>query len=213
MGNIISADRSTPLSPDLSGPGATFSHDAAAQMNEATYDKMGRAASQNGHTFVWDLGSRLLSFTASIGTTSLNDDGVGHLASITTGGATREFVTSYATNLCTMAIVRQAGADLRYYVTLPDGTPIASIEASGAQRHFYHFDELGNTQFLTDDSGKVTDTHAITSYGEIATRSGTTDNPFTFQGQFGVYEEAPRLNWIRARHYDAAAARFLSRVP
>src|SRR5205807_2241781 len=64
-----------------------------------------------------------------------------------------------------------------------------------------------------DDGGNVTDTYAITPYGEVLNHPGTSDNPFTFQGQYGVIQEAPGLYYMRSRHYDASSARFLSRDP
>src|SRR6201999_1649055 len=110
-------------------------------------------------------------------------------------------------------IVRAAAADLRYYVYTPDGRLLYSIEAKDNVRRFYHFDEMGNTVMLTGDSGAITDSYGITPYGEIADHTGTTDNPFTWQGQFGVMQEARGLYFLRQRHYDAATARFLSPDP
>jgi RHS repeat-associated protein len=109
--------------------------------------------------------------------------------------------------------VRQNGADQRYYVYLPDGKLLYSIEADGNKRHFYHFDESGNTAFLTDDGGNVTDAYSMTPYGENLNHTGTSDNPFTFQGQYGVIQEAPGLFYMRSRHYDSATARFLTPDP
>src|SRR6202035_3133407 len=40
---------------------------------------------------------------------------------------------------------------------------------------------------------------------------GTSSNPFTWQGQYGVMQEGAGLYYLRNRHYDATAARFLSR--
>ncbi len=70
---------------------------------------------------------------------------------------------------------------------------------------------MGNTVLLTNDQGTTTDGYAITPYGEIAAHTGATDNPFTWQGQFGVYQEGDGLYNMRTRHYDASTARFLSR--
>jgi RHS repeat-associated protein len=89
-----------------------------------------------------------------------------------------------------------------------------AIDAADNQRRFYHFDEAGNTVFLTGDNGTVTDSYGLTPYGEVASRSGSTDNPFVFQGQYGVLQvEDTSLYFMRARWYDAASARFLSRDP
>jgi hypothetical protein len=103
-------------------------------------------------------------------------------------------VLNYALNLPSIAIVRDGSdADLRYYVHLPDGTLLYSIEAADNTRHFFHFDEVGSTAFLTGDSGSATDSYGITPYGETVTPgpNNATANPFTWLGT--------RLVWIRPR--------------
>jgi RHS repeat-associated protein len=60
----------------------------------------------------------------------------------------------------------------------------------------------------------VSDTYAITPYGESVAHTGPTANPFTFQGAFGAMQEgSTSLFYMRARYYDSASARFLSRDP
>ena len=60
----------------------------------------------------------------------------------------------------------------------------------------------------------MTDTYAITPYGETVAHTGPTNNPFTFQGALGVMEEGSTgLYYMRARYYDSVTARFLSRDP
>jgi RHS repeat-associated protein len=116
--------------------------------------------------------------------------------------------------LPSVATERTTAGDQRYYVCLPDGTLLYSLDAAGNTRHFYHFDEAGNTIFLTDDQGAVTDSYGITPYGESVTHNGSSDNPFTWQGAFGVIQEGSTgLYYLRARYHDAATGRFLSKDP
>ena len=211
IGRIVSADRNLPLAPTLASGSQTYSYDAASQLTTATYDAAGRNTAQDNRTYSWDGASRLISFTESGSPVTLTYDSLGEMSSMTTSAGTRNFVFNYAIKLPALSIVQQGGSDLRYYVYLPNGKLLYSIEAADNTRHFYHFDEAGNTAFLTDDSGSVTDTYAITPYGEVMNHPGTSDNPFTFQGQDGVLQEAPGLYYMRSRHYDAASARFLSR--
>nr|MDQ2901225.1 hypothetical protein [Acidobacteriota bacterium] len=88
------------------------------------------------------------------------------IASMTSGGTTRNFVFDYALKLPALSVVQQGGADLRYYVYLPNRKLLYSVEAADNSHKFYHFDEAGNTAFLTDDGANVTDSYAITPYGE-----------------------------------------------
>src|SRR5262249_23720365 len=141
-------------------------------------------------------------------------DAFGRRITKTSGGATQNYVWNYALVLPSISVVRQGGSDLRYYVHTPSGALLYSIEAGSSARHFYHFDETGNTELLTDDSAAVSDTYAYSPYGVPLGRSGNTDNPFTFAGEQGWMQETPSgLYYARARYYDAPTARFISRDP
>jgi RHS repeat-associated protein len=73
---------------------------------------------------------------------------------------------------------------------------------------------MGNTLFLTDDSGSITDSYGYTPYGVWVDSSGTFDNPFTFGGALGVMREGGTgLYYMRARYYDSRTARFISVDP
>ena len=212
-GKIVSANRNLPTAPALQSSSQQFSYNAAAQMNGEKFDAMGRALSETGRTYTWNLASQLTGFRDSVTSAALAYDGLGELSSITVSGAARTFVFNHATAFPALSIARQGGSDLRYYVYTPDGKPLYSIEAADKTRKFYHFDEMGNTTFLTDEDGSVTDTYAITPYGDVADHVGPTDNPFTWQGQYGIIQESKGLYFVRQRHYDASASRFLSPDP
>jgi RHS repeat-associated protein len=111
-------------------------------------------------------------------------------------------------------VVRTGTTDQTYYIWLPSGILLESVDASSGARRFYHFDESGSANYLTDDTGTVTDSYSVTPYGELVAHTGTSTNPFTFQGAYGVMQEAPTsLYYMRARFYDSGSARFLSRDP
>ena len=215
-GRVTGAVRSAPNVPDFATGFLGLAYDAASQSYSSTYDSFGRATQDAfaARTYTWDLASRLASYSGSNGSASFTYDAQGQRISATTGGVTQNFVLDYALPLPSVSTVQTGGADLRYYVWLPGGTLLESIEASGGARHFYHFDESGTTSFLTGDSGAVTDSYAGSPYGETLVQTGSTPNPFTFQGAFGVMQEgATGLYYMRARYFDSASARFLSRDP
>jgi len=105
------------------------------------------------------------------------------------------------------------GNDLRYFVHTPAGALLYSIDAATDARNFYHFDETGSTIAVSDDDGVVVGSYAYTPYGEIVAATGSMDNPYTWLGQFGVMDEGNGLYSMRARYYDSATGRFLSRDP
>jgi RHS repeat-associated protein len=212
-GKIIVADRSVALAPSTASIAPQgFGYDAAGQLANAAYDTLGRVTTQAGRTYTWNLASQLTSFLDGSNAASFTYDGLGGINTMTTGSTTRSFVINYVLPYPALSIVRQGGSDLHYYVYLPDGRLLYSVEADNT-RHFFHFDEMGNTVMLTDAVGAVSDGYALTPYGEISAHSGTADNPFTWQGQFGVFQEGTALFNMRTRHYDASSARFLSRDP
>ncbi len=89
-----------------------------------------------------------------------------------------------------------------------------SINALNNERQFYHFDEMGNTIFVSNETGTLIASYAYGPYGTITGSTGDLDNPFTWQGQHGVMQEsASGLYYMRARYYDSNTRRFLSRDP
>lgn len=206
-GRITASNRSLPSVPILAAVEESSSFDAAHQSRAADMSPSGRVLQDASRTYVWDAASRLASFDNG-SPNPLRYDGLGNLIA-----GKENYVWNFALALPSIAIMRSGEADQRYYIHLPNGHLLASIDATGTSRHFFHYDEAGNTLFLTNAAGVVTDTYAVTPYGEVLRRTGSTANPFTFQGAFGVLELDSGLYSMRARVYDAQSARFLSRDP
>lgn len=74
---------------------------------------------------------------------------------------------------------------------------------------YYLPDAQGSTRALTDNLGSVTDTYAYNAYGDLFAQSGTTPNPYLYTGQ--RFDAATDTYYLRAREYDPAVGRFLSR--
>ena len=214
-GKIISADRNLPQNPALAAGALTVGYDAAHQISGASYDSLGRLTGYGPRSYTWNLASELTGYSGSDGSASFGYDAFGLRTSATAAdGTAQNYVLNYALSLPSIATVQSGGADQRYYVYLPGGALLYAIEAADNSHHFYHFDEIGSTTFLTDDSGAVSDQYGVTPYGETATAKGSTPNPFTWLGQWGVMQEGQTgLYYMRLRYYDSATARFLSRDP
>jgi RHS repeat-associated protein len=218
LGQVVQAQMSTPLNPSdyLVGHAANFSYDNASQISSSgyTYDARGRMTASPDHTFTWNGASRL----TGIDSTSLSYNGLGDLVTRTEGENTTHYYYNYALELTPIVAEQDeaTGQFLRYYVWTPDGHLLYSIDASADNAvRFYHFDRSGSTLALTDNSGNVSDSYAYTPYGELLAHDGNSDQPFTFVGMWGVRQESTggTLYHMRARYYDAATARFLSREP
>ena len=216
-GRTREATRDLPLDPasGLTASTETFTFDAASQVSTPghSYDKMGRLTEGGAGSYNWNLASRLTSYREGASTVSFTYDAFGHRLTRSQGGKTRSYVWNYALGLPSVSILSN-GTTTRYYIHTPGGSLLYSIEEGSNERRYYHYDEMGSTLFLTGDDGEITDSYAYTAYGRMTASTGTTDNPFTYGGRFGVMREpATSLYYMRARYYDSATGRFISRDP
>ena len=206
---IIAATRNTPTAATASTLlSQNHSYDVAAQVSTEgfSYDAMGRLTQKDDTGFDWDLASRL----TTVGDTNYSYDGMGMQLTRTTPQDTRQYAWNYALAIPSISIEKQNGADKRYYVHTPSGALLYSVDATDNSRRFYHFDEMGNTRFMTDDAANISATYAHTPFGQLIKSTGEPDNPFTWQGRFGVMAQANGLYYVRARFYDSNTARFIS---
>ncbi len=213
-GQTKQATRDVPLSPAVGKQNPSQSYNDADQIVGYTYDAMGRLTGVGAVTYSWDLASRLTSYSDGQNTIGFTYDAFDNRLTRTEGGNTRSFVWNYALGLPSISVVKDDANIVRYYVHTPGGALLYSVEDSGNARLFHHHDEVGSTLFLTNDSGNITDRYAYSPYGQLTASSGSSDNPFTYVGKFGVMREASAdLYYMRARYYDSASGRFLSRDP
>ncbi len=151
-----------------------------------TYDARNRLSSAGGLTYGYNADNRRISVTSSAGT------------------------TSYVVN-------PNATLDQVLVRTTPDGTKTFYVyglgllhEETGSVVRYYHHDRRGDTVALTDGTGTVTDRASYGVYGELLSRTGTTNTPFLFNGKWGVQTDANGIYYHRARYYRPALRRFLN---
>ncbi|MSU35846.1 MAG: hypothetical protein EXS36_12235 [Pedosphaera sp.] len=108
----------------------------------------------------------------------------------TAGGVNTRLFHHYALNLAPIVAERTGGAFMRYYAWTPNGRLLYMIDASnGNAVSYFHFDRVGSTLALTSSAGAVTDAYAYSPYGVLPSRTGTSTQPFTFVGAFGIRSE------------------------
>ena len=213
-GQIISAVRDLPLLTSATGLSNRIGiYDAASHAAGASYDSIGRLTSSAGDTYRWNLASRLTSYTREGVDVASTYDAVGLRISRASGAITHNYTWNYILGAPSISIEKQGAITLRYYVHTPGGRLLYSIEATTNGRRHYHYDEQGNTRYLTNDSGTTIASYSYGPFGEVLSSAGGLDNPFTWQGELGAMDENNGLFYIRARFYDSAAARFISRDP
>jgi RHS repeat-associated protein len=216
-GRITGIEHTAPLDSvnHLEAATKSLTFDAASQIQTAGYahDSRGRVTATPHHAFTWDGASRL----TGINDTVLTYNGLGDIRTRTRGSETIRFHHNRAFGLGSIVAEEDAstGDFLRYYIYTPGGRLLYMIDAAqGNQVYFYHFNQVGSTLALTDMKGTVTDAWAYDPYGRILARTGTSAQPFTFSGAWGVRQEGEDgLYQMRARYYDANTGRFLSPEP
>jgi len=84
----------------------------------------------------------------------------------------------------------------------------------GGKTSYYHYDALGSTRQLTDDTETVTDSYTYNAWGETIKQSGTTTNPFRWIGNVGYYfDEETQGYYVRARYYQPQSGRWMTQDP
>lgn len=110
-------------------------------------------------------------------------------------------------------------ADYERYTPEDDPLQRIPVPASDVRLLYYHCDQIGTPQMLTDDLGDVVWEATYKAWGEtrelIARVSRSTGvvphNPIRFQGQ--QIDEETGLHYNRHRYYDPSVGRFVSRDP
>ncbi len=80
-----------------------------------------------------------------------------------------------------------------------------------SSREYFLEDGLGNTRFVTDNYGNKKKAYEYDPYGNIKAEDGIYDSIFQFQSQ--QYDDTLDLYFLRARYYDPATGRFISKDP
>lgn len=79
---------------------------------------------------------------------------------------------------------------------------------------FFHFDAQGSTRQLTTDAEFVSDTYSYTAFGEPVASTGTTTNPFRYNGAVGYHTGVETGDvYVRRRTYNTSLARWYSIDP
>ena len=73
----------------------------------------------------------------------------------------------------------------------------------------YHFNNVGSTNAVTDENGKIKYSYDYNPYGEL-TKGTYGQVMFLFNGQYGVVSDDNGLYYMRARYYNVFIKRFIN---
>ena len=82
-------------------------------------------------------------------------------------------------------------------------------KGENTEKQYYVTDPHGNVVQLTDESGAVTKTYEYDSFGNEVDPDSKDDNPFRYCGEY--YDKETEEIYLRARYYQPAVGRFLTR--
>ncbi len=217
IGDVIDQSVVSPISLDstLFTPAVqNFSVDAASQVNSAGfgYDTRGRRTQSQGDILAWDAANRLTGFNGQI----LSHNGLGDVIT-TLDTELHRYHYNAALGGRPMVAVQNAGGGFdQYFVFSPEGTLLYLIDINdGNAVHHFDFDRVGSTMVLTNINGNVSNAYAYLPYGQVLAQLGNIEQPFTFNGQYGIrqLDSSGRYYQMRARIYDSHTASFLTREP
>ena len=187
----------------------SYSYDAADKLTAVTppgggavgntYDANGSQLTRGSDSFSWDANNRLLSATVSGTTTTMTYNGDGLRMSRTTGSTTTSFVW-----------------DVSRQVVLDDGTQYVygasglSEQVANGTPYYFLADGLGSTLAIINGSGGVETTNTYDSFGKATVSGSGHSSEYQFAGQ---QTDSTGLQYLRARYYDPATGRLLSRDP
>ena len=164
-------------------------------------------------TYQWDVLDQLTNIQQPDGDTfAFIYDGNGNRVQRTENGVTTQFLVDSNRRLPdVLAEANEEGAIQKYYIY---GLGLlAQANADGSEVRYYHYDPIGSTAALSSAAGVVTDQYLYDPYGNLNRHVGDTENPFQFVGQFGVQNDETDLYFMRARYYNPAMGRFISKDP
>jgi RHS repeat-associated protein len=187
-----------------------------------TFDRDNRLLTHNGAAATFDADGNLLSVASGLLPATYTYDARNRLTSAggiayTYNAENHRVALTDATGTTRYAVNPNAALDQVLVRTAPDGTKTFYVyglgllhEETGSTVRYYHCDRRGDTVALTDGTGAVTDRASYGIYGELLSRTGTTNTPFLFNGKWGVQTDSGGIYYHRARYYHPQLRRFLN---
>jgi RHS repeat-associated protein len=196
-----------------------YAYNVADELTQAgstsyTYNQNGNELSAGSRTFAYDLANRVKTTTSGNTTTTYTYDGDGKRLQASTGTQASKktnFLWDVNQGLAQLALERDGNnALIRRYVY---GQRRIS-QTAGSSTSYYLYDGLGSVANLTSSTGSTQWTWSYEPFGSIRTETKASgQQPDNFMKFTGEYLDPTALYHLRARQYDPASGRFLTRDP
>jgi RHS repeat-associated protein len=209
VGNRKSANST--LSAVKSG---SFGYNADDEVSSETYDANGNTTYTGGKNFTYDSENHMTSMTANGTTVTMIYDAFGNRVGKTVNGVTTWYLVEDDVNPTGLPQVLEekvGGTVQRVYTYGLQRMSQDQVVNGAWSVSFYGYDGAGSVRQLTNSAGAVTDEYEYDAYGNFFTKQGTTPNNYLYRGE--QYDSDLSLYYLRARYYNPATGRFLSRDP
>ena len=175
-------------------PGS-YTYNAADQLTGEggrtySYDDNGNLTSisgTGGKTFTYTANNLVNTVVGGSNTSTMTWDFAGNRVKlVTSGSSTYGYVYNPLAGIpAVIEEVTPSGSV--YYVREPNGALLARCTSATAVANYFHFDELGSTQFITNSSALITDEYTYDPWGNVTSHTGSLSQPYQFVGQLGYY--------------------------
>lgn len=198
---------------------ASYGYDFNDRLLSDTYDANGNTLTAPGFGMAqpdrYDFENRLLQRTVAGKTVSIVYDGDGNCVRKTVATATNTVTTLYLVDTVNPTGYAQVLEELR---TTDNGpltldrtyafghTLLSQWHPAEAVVRYHGLDGHGNTRFLTDWQGDLTDTYDYDAFGNLIAATGSTPNNFLFTSE--QFDPDLGLYFLRARYQDTTTGRF-----
>ena len=185
------------------------------QLSTETYDANGNTTrTANGNSYTYDSENHMTSMTGNGTTVTMVYDAFGDRVAKTVNGVTTRYLVEDDVNPTGLPQVMEeivGGAVTRTCTYGLQRISENQIIDNQWTPSFYVYDGGGDVRQLTNSAGVVTDEYEYDAFGNSFTKSGTTPNNYLYRGE--QYDSDLGLYYLRARYYNPATGRFLSRDP
>ena len=171
-----------------------------------TFDLNGNTATENARQYTYNQNQRLIQVVDGAMTAGYTYNGNGQRVKKVVSGVMTIFHYDQRGQL--IGESNSAGAVTAEYVYL-NSAPLAKIEGSSV--YFYHDDNLGTPQKLTDSTGAIVWSADYKPFGEATITVSTITNNLRFSGQY--YDAETGLNYNYFRDYNPIIGRYIEADP
>ena len=192
----------------------SWGYNADDEISSESYDANGNVIAAGGYVMTYDAENHLISKIGNGTVVTMVYDAFGNRVSKTVNGVTTKYLVEDDVNPTGLPQVLEEtinGVVQRTYTYGLQRISESQMVNGAWTTSFYVYDGGGNVRQLTNSAGVVTDEYEYDAYGNSFTKQGTTPNNYLYRGE--QYDSDLGLYYLRARYYNPATGRFLSRDP